>query len=339
MTTPRTSSGRILVTGSAGQIGSELTVALRAHYGADRVVAGYHRTPPGAALQDGPTERVDVTDRAGLEAVVERYGIGTIYHMAAMLSAVGEAHPQAAWRVNVDGVVNVLEVAREHGLRVFNPSSIAVFGPGAAPNPERRAPQETVLRPTTLYGVAKVTGELLGEYYVKRYGVDVRGLRYPGIISSETLPGGGTTDYAVAIFHAALAGEPYTCYLRADTVLPMMYMPDCIAATLQIMESDRPLRYPTSYNLAAMSFDPATLAAEIVKHVPGFTVRYAPDARQAIADSWPAAIDDTPAREDWGWAPLYDLPMMTEHMLATLADRGAADGAARRPWMHRKGRT
>jgi len=319
----KTPSARILVTGSAGQIGSELTVALRAHHGADRVVAGVHRTPPGAALQAGPCERVDVTDRASLEAAVERYRVDTIYHMAAMLSAVGENNPRAAWRVNVGGVVNVLEVAREHGLRVFNPSSIAVFGPGAAPNAERRAPQEAVLRPTTIYGVAKVTGELLGEYYVNRYGVDVRGLRYPGIISSETLPGGGTTDYAVAIFFAALAGEPYTCYLRPDTALPMMYMPDCIIATLQIMDSEASLRYPTSYNLAGMTFTPAELAAEIVKRVPGFIVRYEPDARQAIADSWPARIDDTPARDDWGWAPLYDLPMMTEHMLATLADRQA----------------
>lgn len=318
--TTRPTPGRILVTGSAGQIGSELTVALRAHHGADRVVAGYHRTAPGAALQDGPCEVVDVTDRASLEAVVQRYGVDTIYHMAAMLSAVGEANPQAAWRVNVDGVVNVFEVAREHRLRVFNPSSIAVFGPGATRGPDRTAPQETVLRPTTIYGVAKVTGELLGEYYVNRYGVDVRGLRYPGIISSETLPGGGTTDYAVAIFHAALAGEPYTCYLRPDTALPMMYMPDCIIATLQIMESDGPLRYPTSYNLAGMTFTPAELAAEITQHVPGFAVRYEPDGRQAIADSWPARIDDTPARDDWGWAPMYDLPMMTEHMLATLAD-------------------
>ncbi len=314
---------RILVTGAAGQIGSELTVALRAHHSADRVVAGVHRTPPGEALQEGPTARVDVTDRAGLDEVVTRYGVDTIYHMAAMLSAVGEANPQAAWRVNVNGLVNVLEVAREHNLRVFNPSSIAVFGPGATNGPDRCAPQETVLRPTTIYGVAKVTGELLGEYYVNRYGLDVRGLRYPGIISSETLPGGGTTDYAVAMFHAALAGEPYTCYLRPDTVLPMMYMPDCIIATLQIMETEKPLRYPTSYNLAGMSFSPAELAAEIAQHVPGFTCTYAPDSRQAIADSWPARIDDTPARVDWGWAPMYDLERMTAHMLAALADRAA----------------
>ncbi|MHB1318214.1 MAG: NAD-dependent epimerase/dehydratase family protein [Anaerolineae bacterium] len=324
MTTPRTSPGRILVTGSAGQIGSELTVALRASYGAERVVAGYHRTLPGEALQEGPCERVDVTDRASLEAVVERYGVDTIFHLAAMLSAVGEANPQAAWHVNVDGLVNVLEVAREKGLRVFNPSSIAVFGPEATRGTGGLAPQEAVLRPTTIYGVAKVAGELLAEYYVNRYDIDVLGLRYPGIISSETLPGGGTTDYAVAIFYAAVAGEPYTCYLRPDTMLPMMYMPDSIAATLQLMDHPGPLRYPASYNLAGMSFTPAMLAAEIRHHIPGFICTYAPDARQAIADSWPRSIDDRAAREDWGWAPQYDLPRMTAHMLATLSARQTA---------------
>ncbi|HHX64186.1 MAG TPA: NAD-dependent epimerase/dehydratase family protein [Chloroflexi bacterium] len=317
---------RILVTGAVGQIGSELTLALRRRYGAERVVAAGHNTPPGAALaESGPFEFLDVTRIETVANVVEKYRIDTIYHMAAVLSAVGESRPNAAWHVNVNGLRNILDIARDYRLsRVFCPSSIAVFGPSA---PREATPQDTVLRPTTMYGITKVTGELLCEYYGRRYGVDVRGVRYPGIISSETLPGGGTTDYAVAIYYEAIAHGHYTCFVRADTVLPMMYMPDCIKAAIMLMEADRSrlCRY-ADYNVAALSFSAKELADEIARHLPGFTCTYAPDARQAIADSWPRSLDDCAARAEWGWAPDYDLETMTTEMLATLRarhDRGA----------------
>ncbi|MGQ9457765.1 MAG: NAD-dependent epimerase/dehydratase family protein [Anaerolineae bacterium] len=312
---------RILVTGAAGQIGSELTLALRERYGAEKVVAAGHRTPPSPELRDsGPFEFLDVTQRESLERVVDRYAIDTIYHMAAILSATGEQNPQLAWQVNMGGLYNVLEVARERDMvRLFCPSSMAVFGPEA---PKDRTPQETVLRPTTIYGVTKVAGELLCNYYFHKYGLDVRGLRYPGIISAETFPGGGTTDYAVAIFYDAILHGHYTCFVREDTVLPMMYMPDCIRATILLMEADLSrLRYHADYNVAALSFSAGELAAEIRKHIPTFTVEYKPDFRQVIADSWPRSIDDTPAREDWGWAPQYDLPAMVEDMLARLREK------------------
>ncbi|MGQ9595473.1 MAG: NAD-dependent epimerase/dehydratase family protein [Anaerolineae bacterium] len=312
---------RILVTGAAGQIGSELTLALRERYGAEKVVAAGHRTPPSPELRDsGPFEFLDVTQRESLERVVDRYAIDTIYHMAAILSATGEQNPQLAWQVNMGGLYNVLEVARERDMvRLFCPSSMAVFGPEA---PKDRTPQEAVLRPTTIYGVTKVAGELLCNYYFHKYGLDVRGLRYPGIISAETFPGGGTTDYAVAIFYDAILHGHYTCFVREDTVLPMMYMPDCIRATILLMEADLSrLRYHADYNVAALSFSAGELAAEIRKHIPTFTVEYKPDFRQVIADSWPRSIDDTPAREDWGWAPQYDLPAMVEDMLARLREK------------------
>lgn len=274
---------RILVTGAVGQIGSELTMELRRRYGAENVVAAGHRTKPSASLCDtGPFEYVDVTQRQALEAVVDRHQIDTIYHMAAILSAVGEAKPLLAWDVNMNGLHNVLEVARERNLvRVFCPSSIAAFGPET---PRDNTPQETILRPTTMYGVTKVSGELLCNYYVRRFGVDVRGVRYPGIISSETLPGGGTTDYAVAIYYEAVEHQRYTCFVREDTVLPMMYMPDCIKATIDLMEADLAgLKHHADFNLAAMSFSAGELAAEIRKHIPAFECEYQPDFRQAIA--------------------------------------------------------
>ena len=312
---------RILVTGACGQIGSELTPALRARYGSENVVASDIAEPTPALRDAGPFEFVDVTRREQIEEVVERYKIDTIYHMAAILSASGEKNPQLAWRVNVGGLYNVLEVARERELvRVFCPSSIAVFGPET---PKENTPQETVLRPTTMYGITKVTGELLGNYYFHRFGVDVRGLRYPGIISAETMPGGGTTDYAVEIFYEALKHKRYTCFVREDTVLPMMYMPDCIRATMMLMEADLSrLRYHTEYNLSGLSFSAGELAAEIQKHIPDFVCTFEPDFRQQIADSWPRTIDDTPAREDWGWAPKYDLAAMVEDMLAKLREKG-----------------
>jgi nucleoside-diphosphate-sugar epimerase len=319
----RKEMSKILVTGAVGQIGSELTVELRRRNGAENVVATGHRTKPSAVLcNGGPFEFIDVTDRGTLEAVIERYDIDTIYHMAAILSAVGEERPHLAWDVNINGLYNVLELARERELvRIFCPSSIAVFGPET---PRDNTPQETVLRPTTMYGVSKVAGELLCEYYAARFGVDVRGVRYPGIISSETLPGGGTTDYAVAIYYEAIANKRYTCFVRADTVVPMMYMPDCIKGTIDLMEADRSrLVHHADFNMASMSFSAGELAAEIKKQIPEFECEYEPDFRQAIADSWPCSLDDSASREEWDWNPAYDLAAMTTDMLEKLSRRHA----------------
>lgn len=309
---------KILVTGACGQIGSELVIELRRKYGGDNVVAAGHKTEPGETLfNSGPFEFIDTTDGKTIEAVVKKYGIDTVYHMVTILSAVGEKNPQLCWNTNLNGLYNILEIAREYELtRVFCPSSIAVFGPKT---PRDNTPQETILCPETMYGVTKVSGELLGDYYFKRFGVDVRGVRYPGIISSGTLPGGGTTDYAVAIFHEALRQKRYTCFLREDTVLPMMYMPDCIRAAINLMEADlSTLKHHSNYNLAAMSFSAGELAAAIKKHIPEFTCEYQPDFRQEIADSWPRSIDDSAAREEWGWKPDYDLSMLVKDMLGKL---------------------
>ncbi len=309
---------RILVTGAVGQIGSELTMALRERYGGPNVVAAGHKTEPEPELRDsGPFVTIYVTRRDTIEEVVDEYEIDTIYHLAALLSASGEKNPQLAWRVNLDGLYQVLEIAREREMsQVFWPSSIAVFGPET---PKDGTPQETILRPTTMYGVTKVAGELLCNYYVERFGLDVRGVRYPGIISSDTLPGGGTTDYAVEIFYEALRHKRYTCFLEKDTVLPMMYMPDCIRATLMLMDAPLDqLAHHADYNLAGLSFSPVELAAEIKKHIPSFEIEYEPDYRQEIADSWPRTIDDSAAREEWGWEPDYDLEAMVEDMLEAL---------------------
>jgi len=313
--------GRILVTGACGQIGSELTLALRERYGNDNVVATGHRTNPSEKLRaSGPFEFIDVTRRETVEKVVEKYNIDTIYHLAAILSAIGEEKPHLAWDVNINGLYNILEIARERNMiRVFCPSSIAVFGPET---PRNHTPQETIMRPTTMYGITKVAGELLCNYYFHRFGLDVRGARFPGIISHETLPGGGTTDYAVEIFYEAIKHKRYTCFLREDTVLPMMYMPDCIKASIDLMEADLSrLKHHADFNIAAMSFSPAELAAEIKKHIPEFTCEYKPDFRQAIADSWPRTIDDSAAREEWGWEPHFDLATMTADMLEKLGKR------------------
>jgi len=312
---------RVLITGAAGQIGSELTPALRERHGVGNVIASDLRPPAvGSPLAAGPFELLDVRDRARLLEIVTAHRVDIVYHLAAILSATGEANPPLAWDVNINGLVNVLEVARAAGVRrVFCPSSIAVFGPETPRDP---APQQTVLHPSTIYGLTKVSGELLGDYYVQRYGLDVRGLRYPGIISSETPPGGGTTDYAVDIFYQAIATGRYECFVRADTVLPMMYMPDCIRATLQLMDADfSRLTRHCDYNVAGTSFSAAELEAEIARHIPGFACAYAPDFRQAIADSWPQTIDDAPARADWDWAPSYDLAAMTADMVSRLRPR------------------
>ena len=309
---------KILVTGSVGQIGSELTLALRERYGAENVIATDRKTKPSKELEEsGPFEFIDVARRDTVEGVCDKYGVNAVVHMAAILSAVGEQNPMRCWDVNMNGTLNVLEVAREREMaQVLVPSSIAAFGPET---PRDNTPQETVLKPRTMYGVTKVAGELVCDYYFHKYGLDVRGLRYPGIISAETPPGGGTTDYAVAIYYAAVRGEPYECFVREDTVLPMMYMPDCLKATLELMEADLArLKHHSDFNVGSMSFSAGELAAAIKKYVSDFQVTYEPDFRQAIADSWPRSLDDTAAREEWGWAPAYDLDAMTQDMLKKL---------------------
>lgn len=311
---------RILVTGATGQIGSELVPALREIYGVENVIVGIHTRAPSEDLKQGPTDDVDVTEKSSIKDSVKKHDINTIYHMAAILSVKGEENPWLAWNVNMNGTYNVLEVAREQGVsQVFCPSSIAVFGPET---PKCNTPQETVLRPGTMYGVTKVAGELLCDYYFDRFGLDVRGVRYPGIISNKTLPGGGTTDYAVEIFYEAIKNEKYTCFLKPDSTLPMMYMPDCIKATIDLMQAPiEKLEHHSDFNLAAFSFSPKELATEIKNHIPEFKINYEPDERQKIADSWPKSIDDSAAREEWGWKPEYDLPSMVKDMLDVLREK------------------
>ena len=312
---------RILVTGSVGQIGSELTLALRERYGNENVVAGGRKTQPSEELRNsGPFEFVDCTDIEAVNRVVKKFRIDAIYHLAALLSAVAENNPQLAWQVNVNALVNVLEVAREHDCAVFTPSSIGAFGPST---PADNTPQDTIQRPTSMYGVTKVSGELLCDYYYEKFGVDTRGLRYPGIISYVTLPGGGTTDYAVQIFYDAIKHESYTCFLKQGTKLDMMYMPDAIKGAIAIMEADSSkLKHRNAFNVSAMSFAPEEISAEVRKLVPGFSMDYVVDPlRQSIADSWPNSMDDSAAREEWGWQPDYDLPRMCEDMIAKLTPK------------------
>lgn len=308
---------RILIIGANGQIGTELAEALAQRHG-DAAVVTSDLAPQGRlpALRH---EALDVTDAAALAAVVKRHGITQVYLLAAALSASGEQHPQWAWTLNMTGLLNVLELARTVKLeRVFWPSSIAAFGPGTP----AQAPQHTVMDPGTVYGISKLAGERWCAWYHAKHGVDVRSLRYPGLISWKTAPGGGTTDYAVDIFHGALQRGRYTSFLRPDTRLPMMYMPDAITATLALMDAPADaISERGSYNLAGVSFTPAEIAAEIARHLPGFQLECQPDFRQAIADSWPQAIDDSLARRDWGWAPRYDLPTMVADMLAELRPR------------------
>lgn len=309
----------ILVTGSRGQIGSDLVATLRRCYGATRVIESTRKAVPHLEGNSLPYEVLDVTDGQRLQELVEHYQIDTIYHLAGLLSATGEQNPELCWNINVNGLRNVLEAAKSYRLKVFWPSSIAVFGPHT---PKLDTPQITVEDPSTMYGITKVTGELLCHYYAHRFGVDVRSLRLPGIISYSTPPGGGTTDFAVEIFYAAIKYGTYTCFVRPETRLPMMYMPDAIAAILNLMEADpASIKVRSSYNIAAVSFSAEELVAEIQKHLPDFTCRYAPDFRQAIADSWPCAIDDSRARADWGWKHTYDLSAIVADMLAKLSQR------------------
>jgi nucleoside-diphosphate-sugar epimerase len=318
---------RILVTGANGQIGSELVDALRERYGSDEVVRLDLKPPPApnGHTPAAPFETADVRDRAALAEVVSAYGVDIVYHLASLLSATGEQQPDRTWDVNMNGLKNVLDLAWEHDLRVFWPSSIAVFGPST---PKEETPQQTVLDPSTIYGVTKRSGELLCRYYHQRYGLDVRSLRYPGLISYKTAPGGGTTDYAVEMYARAAEGEDYTCFLERDTRLPMMYMPDAIRAALDLMQADpEALSVRDSYNVGALSFTPEELAASIRQRVSTFSCTYAPDERQKIADAWPSSVNDDSARDDWGWVPEYDLDAMTDDMLSHLREGERTQGS------------
>ncbi|TXK45351.1 NAD-dependent epimerase/dehydratase family protein [Pontibacter qinzhouensis] len=308
----------ILVIGACGQLGSELTLTLRTLYGADQVVAADIFEPKQAdLLASGPFEKIDVLDPKGMTALAARYNFTQIYHLAAVLSATGEKDPKFAWRLNMDGLFHVLDLALACGVsQVFWPSSIAVFGPDT---PRQQTPQHTVMNPSTVYGISKQAGEQWCAYYFKKHGLDIRSLRYPGLIGYKSLPGGGTTDYAVDIYRKAAAGKPFECYLHQDTYLPMMYMPDAIKATIDLMQAPaRNISIRESYNVSGMSFSPSEIAASIQKILPSFEIAYNPDYRQQIADSWPQTISDQVARQDWGWQPAYDLDAMTADMLENL---------------------
>ncbi len=309
----------ILVIGSTGQIGSELTLKLRREYPGGTVIAGYilGAEPKGELAETGPAEVVDITDGNRIAEIVKKYKVDTIYNLAALLSAVAEAKPQLAWKIGVGGLYNCLEVSRENGCALFTPSSIGSFGPDT---PHVKTPQDTIQRPETIYGVTKVTGEMLSDYYARRFGVDARSVRFPGLISYVAPPGGGTTDYAVDIYYSAVKGEEFKCPLKPGTYMDMMYMPDALRAAIEIMEADPTrLKHRNSFNIASMSFDPEIIYNKIKEYVPGFKMTYELDPlRQKIADSWPDSLDDSCAREEWDWKPEYDLDSMTRDMLANL---------------------
>ena len=307
----------ILILGACGQIGTELTLALRQKYGNESVVASDIRRSDLAELQDGPFEILDASDADALRAVCERYNVHTIYHLVAMLSATGEKFPMKAWDLNMQSLLHVLELAREGVIqKIFWPSSIAVFGPTT---PKEHTPQQTIMEPSTVYGISKLAGERWCEYYFNKYGVDVRSIRYPGLISWKSQPGGGTTDYAVEIYYKALEEGRYTSFLSEQRALPMMYMDDAIRATIELTEAPaEQVKVRNSYNLAGISFDPVTIAASIAGHIEGFEMDCVPDFRENIAASWPASIDDSAAQADWNWIPEYDLEAMTAAMLGNL---------------------
>lgn len=310
---------KILIIGATGQIGSELSMELRSRYRNDNVVVGYiHGSEPKGILKEsGPCEVVDVTDGEMIASVVEKYHIDTIYNLAALLSVVAESKPKLAWKIGIDGLWNVLEVAREKGCAVFTPSSIGSFGPTT---PHVGTPQDTIQRPRTMYGVSKVTTELLSDYYFLKYGVDTRAVRFPGLISNVTLPGGGTTDYAVDIYYSAVKGEKFICPLKPGTFMDMMYMPDALNAAISLMEADPSrLIHRNAFNIASMSFAPENIYEAIRKETPSFEMEYAPDPlKQSIADSWPDSMDDSCARAEWDWKPEYDLESMTRDMISKL---------------------
>ncbi len=313
---------KILIIGSTGQIGSELTMELRKNYGNSNVVAGYipSAAPTGELLESGPAEIVDITNAQQIAEVVDKYKIDSIYNLAALLSAVAEAKPQLAWQIGLGGLFNTLEVAREKGCAVFTPSSIGAFGNDT---PKEKTPQDTIQRPKTMYGVTKVAGELLGDYYHKRFGVDTRSVRFPGLISNVTLPGGGTTDYAVDIYYAAVREGRFTCPIKEGTYMDMMYMPDALRACMDLMEADPSrLVHRNSFNIASMSFEPSQIAAAVKKLIPEFEMSYEIDPlRQGIADSWPNSLDDSCARNEWDWNPRYNLDSMSEDMIRILKER------------------
>ena len=312
----------VLVIGATGQIGSELTMVLRKHLGNEHVVAGYitGAEPKGELKESGPAELCDVTSAEMIEGIVKKHKVDTIYNLAALLSVVAERKPLLAWHIGIDGLMNVLEVARQHGCAVFTPSSIGSFGPET---PSVKTPQDTVQRPRTIYGVSKVTTELLSDYYFHKFGVDTRAVRFPGLISNVTPPGGGTTDYAVDIYYAAVRGEKFVCPIQAGTYMDMMYMPDALNAAIQLMEADpASLVHRNAFNIASMSFAPEEIYAAIKKYKPDFEMVYDVDPlKQAIASSWPDSLDDTCARQEWDWAPHYDLDSMTRDMLEKLEVR------------------
>lgn len=308
---------KILVVGACGQIGVELTLQLRKMYGGANVIASDLREEHPMLKDTGPYIPMDIMNKETFHVLVLRYNITQVYLLAAILSATGEKNPPLAWSLNMQSLLNVLEVAKEEKLhKIYWPSSIAVFGPNS---PKQLTPQHTIMEPTTVYGVSKLAGERWCEYYFKRYGVDVRSLRYPGLISYKSAPGGGTTDYAIEIYQEALLEGKYECFLGEDTYLPMMYMPDAIRATVELMEADASsISVRSSYNLSGMSFSPREIATAIQKHLPSFSISYKPDFRQKIADTWPGSIDDSAARQDWRWAPGYDLDRMTVDMLKNM---------------------
>jgi nucleoside-diphosphate-sugar epimerase len=308
---------KILVIGASGQIGVELTLALRKIYGNASVVASDLREENELLKGTGPYVSMDVMNKEMLHVQVIRQNITQIYLLAAILSATGEKNPNLAWNLNMQSLLNVLDIAKEEKLhKVYWPSSIAVFGPTS---PKQNCPQQTIIEPITVYGISKYAGEFWCNYYHQRWGVDVRSIRYPGLISYKSAPGGGTTDYAVEIFHEALEEKKYECFLQEDTYLPMMYMPDAIKATIELMEAPvESIKVRTSYNISGMSFSPKEIAAEIKKHIPEFTISYQPDYRQQIANSWPQSIDDSVARNDWGWKEDYDIVRMTKDMIENL---------------------
>lgn len=308
------SKEKILVIGASGQIGVELTLALRKLYGDGNVIASDLREQNPLLKDSGPYVSLDVMNKEMLHVQVIRQNITQIYLLAAILSATGEKNPNLAWNLNMQGLLNVLDIAREEKLqKIYWPSSIAVFGPTS---PKQACPQQTIIEPITVYGISKYAGEFWCNYFHQRYGVDVRSLRYPGLISYKSSPGGGTTDYAVEIFYEAKENNYYNCFLRKDTYLPMMYMPDAIRATLELMEAPKQnISVRTSYNVAGISFSPGDIAAQIQKRLPQFSISYNPDYRQAIADSWPQSIDDSTAQNDWHWKPEYDLEKLTDDML------------------------
>ncbi len=309
----------VLIIGSTGQIGSELTMKLRGIYGNDHIVAGYipGAEPKGELAESGPSEIVDITNAQQIGAAVDKYNIDTIYNLAALLSAVAEAKPQLAWKIGIGGLMNVLEVSREKKCAVFTPSSIGSFGPNT---PKDGTPQDTIQQPRTMYGVTKVSGELLSNYYALKFGVDTRSVRFPGLISYVTPPGGGTTDYAVDIYYSAVQGKKFTCPIKAGTFMDMMYMPDALRGAIEIMEADpERLIHRNSFNIASMSFEPDTLYKKIKEYIPAFEMVYEVEpVRQAIAESWPNKLDDTCARVEWDWKPEYDLDAMTRDMIEKL---------------------